>query len=830
MKTFNHLFSSNNDFDAFLNTNSIGKNEAMLIRIHSALRDSQAVNDIVSYISNSLPNAQITGCSTNAVIFNGRRITNACLVSISIADNCFIKSCTLPCFDGHDQISGEEIAVKLCRELELCNKKGQLFVFIPPKYYQCNAFANKLYELAPDIKIIGGVSCSNESSASGAFTISRCLSSEINLSAAAVSGDNLKCFENYAVGMEKLTDAVPIDSYKDNVISSVGGKDAYQWMSELFNNKITKKNDKTINIFPIYRKKLNGSAWNINFNYPDDTNNDIFITDTIQEGEYIGLGYISTNSVVDEVFSLYKRLEKVPAESVFVYSCALRSHMLQNCSTWELSPLMNTHASGAFLWGEFYFNGKRSLFGNYCLVISLLAEQETFLEMDTNYLLDTRGLYHDNEYLVNFLTKCASESINNRDTLYYHFQDSLYSDKKMKLGNLTKLFYDSQAMGINKLCMLSVRNSNELMAYAGYKAYDTMLKNTLKKIQKFFAELPMQYYYSEHGDYLIAANDDISSIQFEAKMQELYRFLTSIEYNRMLPLFEFSVVLNQKHLLRSAKVVQSVMHSRKGLRYLVYSIDMGMDETCIQDVRMVQIINEAISKNRVIPYYQGIYDNQKNNIEMYESLMRLTDASGNIYYPGSFLDISKKYGLYSSLSRQMIRNVMRNFKDRDVYVTINLSMQDLIESRTKEMIYEEMHRAKNPDKFIFEVVETEDISDYDILTSFAERIHEFGGKLALDDFGSGFSNLMHIIRMDFDFLKVDGSIVKKICDDESCRKLLEVIALWCRMQGKKVIAEFVENKQIFDLLCDYGVDFSQGYYFSRPEKLFSNYESETINT
>ena len=100
-----------------------------------------------------------------------------------------------------------------------------------------------------------------------------------------------------------------------------------------------------------------------------------------------------------------------------------------------------------------------------------------------------------------------------------------------------------------------------------------------------------------------------------------------------------------------------------------------------------------------------------------------------------------------------------------------------------------------------------------------EMIHEYGGKIALDDFGSGFSNLVRVISLELDFLKVDGEIVKKICDDSNCRRLLEMLSLWCRMTDKKIIAEFVENDAIQKLLCAYHIDYSQGYLFSKPKQL-----------
>ena len=104
------------------------------------------------------------------------------------------------------------------------------------------------------------------------------------------------------------------------------------------------------------------------------------------------------------------------------------------------------------------------------------------------------------------------------------------------------------------------------------------------------------------------------------------------------------------------------------------------------------------------------------------------------------------------------------------------------------------------------------------MIDFVNKIHEFGGKISIDDFGSGYSNLQHIVRINLDYLKIDGSIVKRCCDDEQSANLIALLAGWKRLSGKKmqIIAEFVENEDIQKLLMDFNIDYSQGYLFSKP--------------
>ncbi len=779
---------------------------------------------LLKQLKSNLPNAEIVGCSSPAVIFNGRRMTGVCMISLTLTEHCYVKSAYMPCFENDTAVDGALLAEKLCKELELEGKNGQLVAFLPEKYFYSSKFAETISRCAPAIRLIGGIASDSQpelaetgktESRDITFTQDNC--GHGALAAAVIADPEIHCFEGYALGMEKIIGASPVTSYEGNILHSIDNKTPKQWLDELAGDNLSKENIDIIRIFPIFREKQDNIAWPVAF---VENSESVMIMDCLDEGESIGIGYLGPNVVVDEVVRLYRRMKKRPSESIFAYSCTLRSEILQNCSEWELSPLFDTTASGAFLGGEFFYDGERNYFGNCNFVVSMLALNETYIHLDTQKLHDTHNLYHDNEHLIDFLAIYASKAGDSHTGFYKQLESRLYSDRSIELGSLVKMYYDIQTRGLNKLCMLNVRNGSELIAYAGYKAYDNMLKRVIEKIQKFLWDVHVWYYMSEQGEILISSNDEISTEEFEHKMRGLYSYLSLIEYNRLMPVFEFCLVLNHKHLLRNAKVVQSVLRTRKDLRYLVYSIDMGMEESCVRDVQMVQVINDAIANHRVLPFYQGIYDNNERRITIYESLMRICDDDGKVYYPNDFLDIAKKYGLYSHLSYLMIKKVLQTFEDRDELVTLNLSMHDILDPNMTEMIYSHMMHSKNPGKYIFEVVETEDISDYDAIAVFSERIHEYGCKMALDDFGSGFSNLIHVIRMDLDYLKVDGGIIRKICEDENCRKLLEIVAFWCKRNGKKVIAEYVENNSIQEILCEYAVDYSQGYLFSKPSKLF----------
>lgn len=97
-----------------------------------------------------------------------------------------------------------------------------------------------------------------------------------------------------------------------------------------------------------------------------------------------------------------------------------------------------------------------------------------------------------------------------------------------------------------------------------------------------------------------------------------------------------------------------------------------------------------------------------------------------------------------------------------------------------------------------------------------------GCKIAIDDFGTGYSNFAYLMRLNVDFIKIDGSIIKNIDTDKNAKIVTELIVSFAQRQNIETIAEFVHKKEIFNILIDMGIDYSQGYYLGKPEKLLIN--------
>lgn len=227
-------------------------------------------------------------------------------------------------------------------------------------------------------------------------------------------------------------------------------------------------------------------------------------------------------------------------------------------------------------------------------------------------------------------------------------------------------------------------------------------------------------------------------------------------------------------------------------------------------------IKSAIYEDRVVPVYHGIVDRNQKIIK-YETLMRLKEQDGKLISPAFFLDISIKAGLYHKLSSHVVFSALKLIKKSSYTVSVNFSYADIINKHFLDEIEEFL--VENPEvgsSLIFEILESENIGDYATMKKFLQRFRMHNVQIAVDDFGSGFSNFEHILEINPDYLKIDGSLVKDIDTNPKSYILVSAIVEFSHKLGIKVIAEFVHSKAIFDMLKELDVDEYQGFYFHEP--------------
>jgi PAS domain S-box-containing protein len=239
-----------------------------------------------------------------------------------------------------------------------------------------------------------------------------------------------------------------------------------------------------------------------------------------------------------------------------------------------------------------------------------------------------------------------------------------------------------------------------------------------------------------------------------------------------------------------------------------------------QNIRIIKTIKNALTKDRIISLFQPIVNNKTGKIEKYESLVRIMDENDQFIPPDYFLDIAKKGMFYSSLTSKILANSFAALKMTDKDITINISAYDIEREQTKKEIYdylEEYH--KEADRLVFELLESEEVVNFEVIKDFIKHVKSYGVKIAIDDFGSGYSNLKRLIKYNADIIKIDGSLIQNIEFDKKSLSIIKSFLSFAKEQGIQTVGEFVENENIYLILKELGMDYSQGYYFGKPQKL-----------
>ncbi len=239
-----------------------------------------------------------------------------------------------------------------------------------------------------------------------------------------------------------------------------------------------------------------------------------------------------------------------------------------------------------------------------------------------------------------------------------------------------------------------------------------------------------------------------------------------------------------------------------------------------QNLQTLKMIKRAIESKNIICHFQPIVDNKTLQIQKYESLARLIDENGKTISPYFFLETAKKSKYYPIITSLVLESAFLALDRTDKKISINLSALDIEKRSSRNEIYRLLERhSQKASRVVFELLEDENVKDFEQIKSFIANIKEMGVEIAIDDFGTGYSNFERLLDYRPDILKIDGSLIKNIETSKLSRSVVKTVVSFAKEQNIKTVAEYVENERIFNIIKDLGIDYSQGYYFGKPEIL-----------
>lgn len=264
---------------------------------------------------------------------------------------------------------------------------------------------------------------------------------------------------------------------------------------------------------------------------------------------------------------------------------------------------------------------------------------------------------------------------------------------------------------------------------------------------------------------------------------------------------------------------QALDYAKKnGLKYAFYKDVPDSTKSVKNIIEVKKMLQNSIENSLITPVYQPIV--MKNKNIKYEVLMRIKNINdaNRLIEPGLFLDIAKKHSYYNEISQSVIFQAIDMMLQNNEVFSLNFSYADMTNTDLMDKLEEAIFVNGLGERLVFEIVETEHLDNIEVVNSFIERFRAHKVKIAIDDFGSGYSNFAYIFAFKPEYIKIDGSLISQILEDEKMHILVETIIEFAHKLGVEVIAEHVSSQELHDALLNLNIDAMQGYYIGRPDE------------
>ncbi len=397
---------------------------------------------------------------------------------------------------------------------------------------------------------------------------------------------------------------------------------------------------------------------------------------------------------------------------------------------------------------------------------------------------------------------------------------SLVTDHLTGLENREAYVVKKRMMAHPALILVNIDRFKHINEFYGSKTGDAVLQKSAEILKEIVPKYLNAHIYRLGGDDFGILYEFKSRERTESVIRQILKHFQEKTLNIEGILVDISISIGASYndkLLETADMALKIVKSSKRLRYTIYDPSMDLSKTIARNIRALKQLKQAIAKGDIIPYFQPIIDLGDGSSNKYEALARMRTQSGEILGPAHFLDAAKEAKLSGDITAAILRQTLKIAETCDMTFSVNISAGDIMNIYDRNTIFEllETHRGCSS-RIVFEIVESEDIEDYDILGEFIGRIREFGCEIAIDDFGSGYSNFEKLLQLQVDILKIDGSLIKELDTNEHAALVVQTIVDFAKAAGFKTVAEYVHSKSVLDKVRSLEVDFAQGFYLGRP--------------
>ena len=476
-------------------------------------------------------------------------------------------------------------------------------------------------------------------------------------------------------------------------------------------------------------------------------------------------------------------------------------------------------------------NGVLTLFGIIVLIggIFFLIGLFIFFRLHNNivdniqkvlnhFTLTKKGVYPLFKDKMNYLEfEDLKNQINRALLTLKRFEGLTY--KKHYFNDLTLLPNRAKFLEfINKnkyiIVLVNMDKFKDINFYFGPEIGNKLIMKSTNRLRELKRKYKFKLFHIDIDEFALLFND-VSKDELIIILKDILSKLEkpyNIDGNEIVVRFRAGVSFYKKEYLRANIALDLAKELKKDIFFAKEVRDIDKYKNNLEWLRKIK---KALEEDNIELFYQPIV-NKNKEIVKYESLVRLKDEEGKIIPPFYFLEIAKKSRLYLEITRKVITKAIETIKNKNVALSINLTLEDIESDEIRNYILEKLKEI-NPKLVTFEIVESEDVRDSNIVKEFVSEVKELGALIYIDDFGTGYSNFDYLVKLHPDGVKIDGSLIKNILHDENAKIMVKTIISFAKEMKMDIVAEYIENEEVFEFLKSLGVDYFQGYYFSESK-------------
>jgi len=402
--------------------------------------------------------------------------------------------------------------------------------------------------------------------------------------------------------------------------------------------------------------------------------------------------------------------------------------------------------------------------------------------------------------------------------------DNLFNtDPLTGLGNRIRLLKDLERAQLPTVVLIDIENFSLVNQTFGPKIGDEILQKTAAAIFNFSTLYEISSYRVYADTFAVLCSDSRKHGEISVCIGILAKSLNDIRFdigeNEIALVTHIGAASYGSDSFICADIALKRAKKLNRQIHIFSSEEKELPEDVLENISILSDINYAVRNDKIYSYYQPIKSLASDEIEKYECLMRMEDKNGIILYPDSFIEISKKTNLYQKLTFLMIEKSIAAFHETGFDFAINLTIEDILNSDTVSYLIDESRSKDVTNRMIVEIVETEELKDLDRVISVLNQIKSEGIRIAVDDFGSGYSNFDYLIKINPTYVKIDQTIIQRVMTDERAKELLKSIVLFAKNSGIQTVAEFIDSIELEDEMRRVGIDYVQGWLIGKAERI-----------